>query len=82
MSSESNSYLSFKSDWNLLTFFIITFYHQSSIMHDGITRPKGSVEVVVTLKSNMTSGSPSSGGNSKGTGSMIYLKAHLNRPSH
>ena len=50
-------------------------------MHDDVTRPKGSIVVVVTLKSKMAAGSTSNGGNSKSTGSMIYLKGQTNRPS-
>ena len=44
-------------------------------MHDDVTRPKGSLVAAVTLKSKIAAGSVSSGGNSKSTGSMIYLKA-------
>ena len=50
-------------------------------MHDDVTRSKGSMVVVVMLKSKMVAGSTGSGGNSKSTGSMIYLKAQTNRPS-
>ena len=51
------------------------------LMHDDVTRLKGSMVVVVTLKSKMASGSVRSGGNSKSTGSLIYLKAETNRAS-
>ena len=51
------------------------------LMHDDITRPKNSMVVVLTLKSKMAASSTSSEGNSKSTGSMIYLKAQTNRPS-
>ena len=44
-------------------------------MHDDVTRPNGSMVVVVTLKSKMATGSASSEGNGKSTESMIYLKA-------
>ena len=49
-------------------------------MHDDVTRPKGSMQVVVTLKSKIAAVSTSSGGNSKSTGFMIYLKTQTNRP--
>ena len=51
------------------------------LVHDDVTRPKGSMVVVVTLKSKMAAGSTSSEGNSTSTGSMIHLKAQTNRPS-
>ena len=51
------------------------------VMHDDVTRLKGSMVVVVTLKSKMAASSASSSGNSKSTGSMIYLKAQTNRTS-
>ena len=50
-------------------------------MPDDVIRPKGSMVVVVTLKSEMEAGSTSSGENSENKGSMIYLKAQTNRPS-
>ena len=43
-------------------------------MHDDLTRPKGSMVVVVTLKSKMASGSTSSGGNSKSAGSIVVYR--------
>ena len=36
-------------------------------MHDDVTHPKGSMVVLVTLKSKMEASSASSGGNSKST---------------
>ena len=36
-------------------------------MHDDVTRPKGSIVVVVTLKSKMAASCASSGGNRKST---------------
>ena len=48
--------------------------------HDDVTRPKGSMIVVVMLKSKMAPGSTSSRGNSKSTGSMIYLKVQTKSP--
>ena len=50
-------------------------------MHDDVTRPKGSMIVVVTLESKMAAGRTCSGVNGKSTGSMTYLKAQTNRPS-
>ena len=50
-------------------------------MHDDVTRQKGSMVVVVTLKSKMAAGSTSTGRNSKSTGSLIYLKAQTYHPS-
>ena len=48
--------------------------------------PKGSMGVLVTLKSKMAASSASSGGNSKSKGSRVlfdlYLKVQTNRPSH
>ena len=66
-----------------LSVFILSTSGNTDIdlMHDDVTRPKGSMVVVVTLKSKMAAGSASSGGNSKSTGSMIYLKAQTNRSS-
>ena len=37
------------------------------LMHHDVTRPNGSMAVVVTLKSKIAAGSTSSGGNSKST---------------
>ena len=42
------------------------------LLHDDVTRPKGSMVVVVTLKPKMAAGT-SNGGNSKSTGSMICV---------
>ena len=50
-------------------------------MHDDVTRPKGGMVVVVMLKSKMVASSTSSEGNSKSTGSMIYVKAQMNCPA-
>ena len=50
-------------------------------MHDDVTLPKGSMVVVVTLKSKMAASSASSGGNSKSTQYLTYLKAQTNPPS-
>ena len=49
-------------------------------MHDDVTRPTGSMVVEVTLKSKMAAGCVRSEKHIKSTGSMIYLKAQINRP--
>ena len=51
------------------------------LMHDDVTRPKGSMVVVVTLKSKMDASSANSGGNSKITYYLTYLKGQINPPS-
>ena len=47
-------------------------------MHDDVTRPKGSLVVVVTLKSKMATSSVSCGGNRRSTQYLTYLKAQTN----
>ena len=51
-------------------FYIVNI---TDLMHDDVTHTKGSMVVVVTLKSKMAASSASSERNSKSTGSMIYL---------
>ena len=55
-------------------------------MHDNVTRPKGNMVVLVTPNPRWKpivreAGGRWGGGNSKSTGSMIYLKAQTNRLS-
>ena len=54
---------------------------QIDLMHHDVIRPKGSMVVVVTLKSKMAAGSTSSGGYSKSAGSLIRLPSRSQNES-
>ena len=62
----------------LLLFHLISI----DLMHDDVSRPEGSMGVVVMLKSKLVASSASGGGNSKIIVSLAYLKAQTNHPSH
>ena len=50
------------------------------LLHNDVIYPKGSMGVEVTLKSKMAASGASTGGNSKSTGSLTYLKPQTNHP--